>query len=298
MIISIDGSFLLHRARFVAGKNGTPTRDHTISIFMSILLRTLGQFRPSKVYIYFDRERSYHRLKLYAAYKGHRKEDENDLTLVAYKLARDFLTEKLPKLGFITVLRDGIEADDFGYITAYKYAPGVHVTDDRDWFNNLFPNWSLFRPKANEFISYEQFCRMVSHTDNPRMIYLIARAITGDRSDNIPGIRGVPWEQALRLAPDVFARKELGHDKYAKKVREGMDLVRYNMNIMTPIWVIQSGEVLDALREAENEITRDFSSPLILWKSFYERLEEEEPQRDMKRLVLEYKSLVKRLSYE
>ena len=296
MICSIDGSFMLHRARFVAGKNNTPTRDHTIAIFIGIFLRTLQQFRPSRVYIYFDRERSYHRLQLYADYKGQRKVDDTDPTLVAYKAARDFLVEVLPTLGFITILEDGIEADDFAYLTAKRYEPGVHITDDKDWFNNLFPQWSLYRPKAGELFSYDQFCTMVSHTENPRMIYLIARAIVGDRSDNIPGVRGVPWEQALVLAPRIFTREDLGSCKYAKKVLDNMGQVRHNINLMTPMWVIQSKEALQAFEKAEQSVETNLGGSFVRWSAFCDKLAPV-VQRDMVRSWVEYNGVVNKLSY-
>lgn len=298
MITSFDGSFMLHRARFVAGKNDTPTRDHTIAIFMNIFLRTLLQFKPSRVYIYFDRERSYHRMKLYADYKGQRKEKADDLTLVAYKEARAFLVNALPLLGFITILEDGIEADDFGYLVAHTYqgSQGVHITDDKDWFGSLFPGWSIFRPKAKEMISYEGFCEMVGCDEDPRMIYLIARAIVGDKSDNIPGIKGVPWDQALQLAPLISYREDLGDGKYAKKVLDKIDLVRHNIRIMTPMWVTRSAEAKEAFALAEATVSKDLSLPFVLWKGFYTELRSE-IQREMTRLSLDYNVVAKGLSY-
>ncbi len=296
MILAIDGSFALHRARFVAGKNGTPTRDHTVAIFMAIILRVLRQFTPSRVYIYFDRERSYHRLKLFPDYKGHRKNDVEEPSRIAYNISRDFLAEILPSLGFITILCDGIEADDFSYMTAYKYHPGVHVTDDRDWFGNLFPGWSLFRPQAKELISYEQFCTMVHNIENPRIIFLIARAIVGDKSDNIPGTRGVPWEQALLLAPSIFKRTNLEDTRYAKKVLANMEQIRHNINIMTPMWVMQSKEAILAFENAEAQVTKSFVNPLNMWKTFCDNLKGD-PKRDIVRLSFDYTSIVQGFSY-
>lgn len=287
-IASIDGSFMLHRARFVAGKNGTPTMEHTVALFTNILIRTLLHLTPKKVYIYFDRERSYHRTALYPDYKGQRKEDENDQTLTAYKLSREFLVSALPSLGFITVLKDGIEADDFAYKVAYSNAPGIHVTDDKDWFGNLFPGWSVFRPKAKEFVSYEKFVSLVNNGENPRMIYLIARAIVGDKSDNILGIRGIPWDEALSLAPRILSRQELGDSKYAKKVQENMPQVRKNITIMSPVWTVQSTDVHEALQQAEESVSTDFSNVFLLWHDFCEKIPLKGPQQDVFRLLCDY----------
>lgn len=291
-VLSIDGSFALHRARSVAGKNGTPTRDHTLVIFMQILIRTCLQFAPTHVYIYFDRERSYHRLELYPEYKGHRKEVQNDLTLIAYKEARAFLVSALPPLGFVTILQDGIEADDFGYLIAhtYQHHTGIHVTDDRDWFANIFESWSLYRPKAREFISYRQFCDLVSDTEKPRMIYLIARAIVGDKSDNIPGIKGVPWKQALILAPHILAGRDLGEGPYADKIRDKLKFIWDNVHLMTPIWVLRSDEAWATLEDAEHLVSTDHTQPFQVWRNFY-GLINAECQRELMRLTMDYNSI-------
>jgi 5'-3' exonuclease len=298
MLVSIDGSFMLHRARFVAGKNGTPTRDHTVALFMKILIRTLVQFKPRRVYIYFDRERSYHRILLYPEYKGQRKEAEGDLTFVAYKEARAFLVDELPKLGIVTVLKDGVEADDFGYLTAhiYKAEKGVHVTDDRDWFTNLFPNWFLYRPKAKELVSYEEFCKKVLHAENPRMIFLIARAIVGDKSDNIQGIKGVTFDRALEIAPRILSREDLGDGRYAKKVREKMDQVYLNIKLMAPMWVLSSQEARATLLQAEDDVNHVHTNPFDNWKAFVAQLS---PQvhYELSRLIFDYNHLVRGFVY-
>ena len=298
LILVMDASFALHRARFVAGKNGTPTRDHTIAIFMKILFKMIQKFSASKVYLCFDGQRSFHRLKLYPDYKGHRKNDDADLTFAAYKKARDFLVCTLPKLGFITILEDGIEADDFAYLISHiqhKNHVGVHVTDDRDWFLGLFPGWSLYRPKADELITYQQFCAMVSHEKNPRMIYLITRAIVGDKSDNISGIRGVPWEQALLLAPYILERNDLGDGKYAKKVRDKIDQVYFNIKLMTPMWIISSETARIALDAAEKNVQKDFPNPFDCWQKFYAQIEEHDPRTEIRRASFDYNFLIRGL---
>jgi len=298
MIASIDGSFFLHKSRFVAKKNDTPTRNHTILIFMRMLLNTLKPFPFTRVYIYFDRARSAHRLQLLPTYKANRKNEERDPSRIAYEEAREYLVTALPQIGFITVLEDQVEADDFAYLIAYGYEPGIHITEDRDWFGNLFPNWHIFLPRTNNLVSYTKFCNeIVQKTEKPRLIYTIARAIVGDRSDNIVGVRGVTWKNALPLAQRMVAREELGSDKHAKKVLENMDRVRQNINVINPVWVLHSDEAHTALLRAEQAVLPPQNGSLPTWREFCTPLEVEGLQGEFVRLWRDYNSIAGRLVY-
>jgi DNA polymerase I len=267
VILSIDGSYMLHRARYVAGKQGKPERDHIVLLFLRSLLTVAEKFSPTRIYIYFDRGKSKHRSKIHRKYKANRKKDKNDPTLKVYEEARDFLHQVLPKLGIISILLEGVEGDDFAHLIAANKSPsrGVHVSDDRDWFLNLYPGWYLFRPRADELISYEAFCDQVQNRDNPRAIYLMARAISGDKSDNIDGVKGFGWVTALEFASKLVCREDLGEGKKAAAIRDHMDVLRHNMNVMSPRWILNSEESKLVVREAEWRVVV-ISDSLSAWK--------------------------------
>lgn len=273
MITSCDGSFMLHRARFVCEKNEQPTADNMVAHFMRTLLTTLGKFSPTKVYIYFDKGRSVHRKEILESYKAQRVKDPNCPVQQAYDSARNFLHKNLPTLGFISVLEEGIEADDFAYLVASKYSPGVHISDDKDWYLNLFPNWHLFRAMANELISYEDLCILVNDHKNPRLVYLITRSLVGDKSDNITGVRGFGWDTAVKFAPKILYKESFGVGARAKTLEKNMDTVRRNMCCMNPSWILHSEKAKKILKKAEESIHLVTHS-LDVWKSFGSKLEQ------------------------
>ena len=274
MILSIDGSFMLHRARFIAEKNEDITRAKMVLLFMRSLMTVLDQFTPTKVYVYFDKGRSKHRREILEAYKAQRVKDPDCPIQQTYDASRDWLHEYLPTIGIISVLEEGIEADDFAYLVAATNSPGVHVSDDKDWFVNLFPGWHLFRDKAGELHSYEDFCKLVNNNENPRLVYLATRAMVGDKSDNIYGVRGIGWKTAEQLAPKILNKEDLGNSARARAVNEHMDIVKRNMAVMNPIWILHSDEARGILEEAEEKVST-VRRPMDAWKAFGTELDPE-----------------------
>lgn len=266
---------MLHRARYVSVKNDPEIHwKYFVTRFLKIFLGTLEQFNPTDVYIYFDRGRSIHRREILESYKGNRQKDETDPAEIAYSEARDFLHKTLPELGIISILEDGIEADDFAYLIGHKYSPdtsGVHISDDKDWYLNIFPNWYLYRARANELISWEDFCTIVGDDKFPRIMYLLTRAMVGDKSDNIPGLRGFGWETAKKFATKILYKEDLGNSSKAKMVENNMDLIRRNVSVMNTSWVIHNKEVIDIVDIAELD-RKKVDQPLISWTSLTKEL--------------------------
>ena len=266
---------MLHRAKYVSIKNdGELNWKNFVIRFLKIFLGTVDQFSPTKVYIYFDRGRSIHRQEILESYKGNRVKDPDDPNEIAYENARDFLHNILPELGIISVLEDGIEADDFAFFVGHKYSPdvsGVQISDDKDWYLNIFPNWYLFRAKANDLTSWEDFCRMVNDDKNPRIVYLLTKALVGDKSDNINGLRGFGWETAKKFAPKILYREDLGTSSKAKMIEENMTTIRRNISVMDTSWVLRNKEVKEIIEIAENRI-KQISQPIVTWNQLVKDL--------------------------
>lgn len=267
-IMVTDGSFMLHRARFVAEKQELPKWDYVCFLFIRSLLVVAEQFSPRSIYLLWDKGVSTHRSQILPEYKAHRTRDPNDPGYKAYKEARDFLHEHLPPLGMVSVLSEGIEADDFSHLIASKYELGVHISDDRDWYLNIFPGWTLYRPRAEEKITYKSLCDLTNDEIYPRITYLISKAMVGDQSDNVPGINGIGWGYAKKLAPLVVHDKDLGKGVKAKLVEENMQLVRKNMALMDPSWVLQSEKAIQVLQESEEKASIISKNVLEEWREF------------------------------
>jgi len=273
MILSVDGSFMLHRARFVAEKQTTVKWDYVVYLFMRSLIVSAEMFLPKQIYVLWDKGVSTHRSKILPEYKAHRKRDPDDPGYKAYMAARDFLHEHLPALGMVSILSEGIEADDFAHLIASEKSRGVHVSDDRDWFLNIFPGWTLHRPRANEKITYEDLKILTTEEHYPRIVYLVSKALVGDQSDNVPGICGIGWGYAKRFAPLIVNKMSLGTGVKAKLVEENMDLVKKNIALMDPTWILRSDFAKQEMLEAEFAVS-PITEKLFEWKRFYKKLPE------------------------
>lgn len=75
-----------------------------------------------------------------------------------------------------------------------------------------------------------------------------------------------------------------------------MGQVRHNINLMTPMWVIQSKEALQAFEKAEQSVETNLGGSFVRWSAFCDKLAPV-VQRDMVRSWVEYNGVVNKLSY-
>jgi DNA polymerase I len=272
MKMCVDGSFLLYRARFIVEKAGKESVDkfEVASIFMTSLLRVIETYAPTQIYVLFDDGRSEHRRKLHPEYKAQRDalKDENNPGYRAYLEARDFLFPRLRSLGFVSVIESGIEADDFAYfIAAEPYTQGIHITEDHDWYLNLFEEWGVYHPRADKLVTYNDLVTMTQYEFNPRAAFLVAKAMVGDPSDNIPGVKGIGWSSAQKIAIKLLNGESLGDGTRAQLVQENREIINRNMAIMNPEWVRDDARAKHVLIKAELD-TLTVSKPAIRWAHF------------------------------
>ncbi len=226
--VLIDGNSLLNRAYYAIGvfttKDGSPTNG--IFGFIKLLFKIIEDEQPRYLAVAFDVHAPTFRHKLFDDYKGTRKPMPEELVVQV-----PVLKALLKDMGICTVEKAGYEADDL-IGTLSRAFPGVDVlifTGDRDAYQLV-----------NEHVSVHFTKRGVSVTDTldadnfftktgltPAQI-IEEKALMGDSSDNIPGVKGIGPKTALELlarygtAENVFAH--LGELSPAlRKKFEGME---------------------------------------------------------------------------
>jgi DNA polymerase-1 len=204
----LDGHALAYRAYFAitagAGNRELKTSygETTSGVFgfASVVLRLLAQEHPEYLAIAFDAGRTF-RNDLYPEYKATRAKMPDDL-----RTQMDRVRELVDAFGFPRLEVDGVEGDDvLGTIARQAEGKGLAVkivTGDRDLFQLVGERIavSLAVPKrkledAEDFTPQEVFRTMGVRPDQ----IVDFKALAGDHSDNIPGVRGVGEKTAVGL---------------------------------------------------------------------------------------------------
>ena len=202
----IDGHALAYRAYFALTRVGDGSRwitkagEPTAGTygFVSILLRLLEQQAPEYLAVSFDTGRTF-RDDLYAEYKATRDKMPDDLALQLNRIRQVVLAFGIPILE-----ADGFEADDvLGTVARRAAEQGVRVvilSGDRDLLQLVddLVHVELAGQKLSEAVEYgpQEVVQKFGVTPGQLVDY---KALVGDTSDNIPGVKGIGEKTAVGL---------------------------------------------------------------------------------------------------
>ncbi len=184
-ILLIDAYNMIHRSRF-----GWMKGEHAITFnFFRSLKSEIDRHAPDRVYIVSE-GRPKHRLEENPEYKANRKKIEDD---GFHRQKKDIF--KLCSLMPVTFIRhEDYECDDvIGHLSVVTHSKDevVICSSDSDFIQLLDrENVSLWNPVKKSFV--EQW----------PVDYLTWKALRGDKTDNVPGIKGVGDKTAMKLAKD------------------------------------------------------------------------------------------------
>ena len=199
-LLLIDGHALAYRGYHalppLTGPSGEPT-NATLG-YANILLKAISDYTPDYVVATFDSGRTF-RHKEYQEYKANRRETPDDLRV---QIAR--ILELTEALGVPIYTMDGYEADDLlGTLARQAAEQGLEtiiVTGDSDTFQLIAPLVSVLTPRRSlgEIMLYDVAAIRERYGLEPKQL-IDLKALTGDSSDNIPGVKGVGVKTATRL---------------------------------------------------------------------------------------------------
>ncbi len=202
-LIVMDGNSIVNRAfygvRMLTTRDGQPT--NAIYGFLNILLHLLEEEKPDALCCTFDRKAPTFRHLQYKAYKAQRKGMPEELAV-----QMPVLKEVLDAMGIPRYEMDGWEADDLiGTIARRDEAAGwetVVVTGDRDSLQLIseLTRVKLVSTRMGQTSTKEMTPESFRAEYGFEPIHLIdLKALMGDSSDNIPGVKGVGEKTAMAL---------------------------------------------------------------------------------------------------
>ena len=204
-ILLIDGNSMANRAFYatMGRMMKTPTGISTNAVygFFQIMFKTIEEEKPDKIIVAFDISSSEKRTKIFSEYKAGRHKAPEDLTMQF-----PIIKELLKTMNIPIVQKDGIEADDIlGAIAKKEGKKGnkiIILTGDRDYFQLVDINVNIRYPKTimgkTEYIIYDNYKINEEYGLIPEKLIEV-KALMGDASDNIPGVKGIGEKTALKL---------------------------------------------------------------------------------------------------
>lgn len=197
-LILIDGNSLLNRAFYAMSSfssKGMPTNG--IFGFMRLMFKLIEQEKPRYFVVTFDVHAPTFRHKMYENYKGTRKSMPEELVVQV-----PVLKDLLHTMQICTVEKAGYEADDLIGTIANKFSDveTLIYTGDRDSYQLIADRISVCMTKRGvtdiELMTKDNF--YVKEGITPAQVVEL-KALMGDSSDNIPGVRGIGPKGALDL---------------------------------------------------------------------------------------------------
>ncbi len=202
----VDGHALCYRAYFAFIRsplvNSRGQNTSAIFGFARMLLRLIEDQNPDYLVVAFDPPRKSFRFSLYPQYKANREKMPDEL-----KSQIEEIKHMLSVLGIKKVEEADYEADDVLGTIADKYASRqldvVLVTGDKDAYQLVGRYVSIYanRKGITEFEIYDERAVKEKLGLSPEQV-IDYMALTGDTSDNIPGVRGVGEKTAQKLIND------------------------------------------------------------------------------------------------
>lgn len=212
-LLIVDGNSILNRAFY--GIRPLYTKDHiptnAVYGFITILKKHLDTLKPDSLACAFDLRGPTFRHKMYDEYKATRHGMPDEL---AEQLP--WAKETAAAMGFHVLTCEGYEADDIiGTLCAKADADGdTHayvLTGDRDSLQLITPACSVILAKTKEDILYDEARFTEEYGIRPEQLVDV-KALMGDASDNIPGVKGIGEKTALKLIAASGSLDELYND--------------------------------------------------------------------------------------
>jgi DNA polymerase-1 len=288
----IDGTNIFYRAYVVnpsLSNSGLPVGG--LVGFLKSLQKLIREMKPTKVFVCWDGAGgSSRRRSVVSSYKEGRKairlnrstgvslslEEENQSKL--RQIMRLF--EYLDNLPLIQLMHDGVEADDMISILCQELRgeQKIIVSSDKDFYQLLDDETIIYRPVQAVFKTKKDIVdEFQIHPNN----FALARAVSGDKSDNLQGVKGAGLKTLAKRFPFLVEEKDYSltdlvdaceETENKLKIHEGIldnyDKILKNYKIMQLYVPNVSFQVRDIVKNAKENYSRYYNKTEIVKMMF------------------------------
>lgn len=197
LTLIIDGNNLAHRAKHVfslsnAGKNVSVTYG-----FLHTLQAYIIKFKPDSVVVCWDGGVPSFRTTAVPSYKANREHGDEVEYADFLRQVQELCDYAFPMMGIVSVRKTGAEADDLMYHASRMLTSNnIIITSDKDLLQAINDNTNVYNPARDTLYDRETFEKEFGIL-HKHFVYW--KAMIGDGSDNIPGMRGIGEKTATKL---------------------------------------------------------------------------------------------------
>ena len=239
--------------------------------FLKSVRFAVNKFKPTRCIIVFDgKGGSKPRQKIYSQYKAGRKvrsrlnrnvdwatnpQDEHE----SMKLQIGRLIEYLEHLPLTLLALDKLEADDIiSYVTnvTLKDSKTTIMSTDKDFLQLVSPRVQLYSPTKK--ITYDEELVKKEFGIYPQNM-LTCRVIDGDKSDGIPGVRGIGIKTLIKEFPELTQNEKFDikrlMDSASSKTTKPSKLINNNEYIIKRNYLLMQLQDPDIANHTKLKIT-------------------------------------------
>ena len=278
-LVLIDGHALVYRAYFALPSGMATSRGELTNAvfgFASMLLNVLRDEQPDFLAVTFDRGRTF-RHEEYAEYKANRAEMPDDLRIQFQRIDQLLEAFDIP-----TYSAEGYEADDvLAALAQQAEEQGLEaliVTGDTDTFQLIGPHVRVMAPGRSfgDTIIYDESRIRQRYGLEPQQL-IDYKALVGDTSDNVPGVRGVGDKTATKLLQQYGSLEaiyehldEISSSRFRNALEKGRDEAFLSKHLVTivrdvPVSLdLQACQVEELNRERVVDLFRELEFRALL----------------------------------
>jgi 5'-3' exonuclease len=230
--------------------------------FLHSIGYAIRNIKPTRVIICFDgKGGSQRRRKLFPDYKGNRRVrksltrsntfsnlDDEQISM-GQQLQR--LTEYLACLPITILAIENIEADDaMAYICQQIYPKSqcILMSTDRDFLQLVDNRVQVWSPTKKKFYGGDTIKEEFGIESKN---FIILKCITGDGSDNIPGIKGAGIKSLEKRLPILFGDKELQISDVIDYIKNNGDKTKLGESLLHSSELLELNHKLMQLKDVE-----------------------------------------------
>ncbi len=200
----LDAYALIYRSYYALIRtpmfNSSGFNTSTIFGFVNTMEEVLAKEQPTHMAVVFDPPSPTFRHEMYPLYKAHREETPEEIKKSVPRIREVINAYHIPVVEY-----NGYEADDVvGTVAVQAASQGYQVymmTPDKDYAQLVDDNIFMYKParsgKGAEILDVKKICETYQVKYPKQFIEVLA--IMGDKSDNIPGVRGLGEVGATKL---------------------------------------------------------------------------------------------------